>query len=138
MKFPFPVFDFCLYKSAIQPCMGNCCHAWTGTPSCYLDLLDKLQKWICRTIGPSLAASLESLVLRRNATSLILISRYYFYRYSPVLTKLVPLPHIVACPLVIMTDNMALFSLFPDIIRMSIPTFSVFFLAQLDSRLFEP
>ena len=64
-----------------------------GTPSCYLDFLDKLQKWICRTIGPSLAASLESLVLRQNATSLILINRYYFYRCSPALIKLVPLPH---------------------------------------------
>ena len=27
-------------------------------PSCYLELLDKLQKQICRTAGPSLATSL--------------------------------------------------------------------------------
>ena len=34
-------------------------HVWAGAPSCYLELLDKLQKPICRTIGPSLAGSLE-------------------------------------------------------------------------------
>ena len=41
--------------------MKYCCHVWAGAPSCYLELLDKLQKWICRTVGPSLAASLEPL-----------------------------------------------------------------------------
>ena len=49
-----------LYKSTIWPCMKYCCHIWTGAPSCYLELLDKLQKRICRTVGPSLAASLEN------------------------------------------------------------------------------
>ena len=29
---------------------------WAGAPSCYLEFLDKLQKQICRTFGPSLAA----------------------------------------------------------------------------------
>ena len=32
--------------------MEYCCHVWAGTPSCYLELLDKLEKRICRTIGP--------------------------------------------------------------------------------------
>ena len=38
------------------------CHAWNvwaDSPSSYLELLDKLQKRICRTVGPSLSASLE-------------------------------------------------------------------------------
>ena len=48
-----------LYKSTIHPCMEYCCYVWAGASSCYLQLLDKLQKWICRTVGPSLAASLE-------------------------------------------------------------------------------
>ena len=48
-----------LYKSTIRPCMEYCCHIWAGAPSCYLELLDKLQKWICRIVGPSLVASLE-------------------------------------------------------------------------------
>ena len=32
-----------------------------GAPSCYLELLDKLQKRTCRTVGRSLAASLGTL-----------------------------------------------------------------------------
>ena len=48
-----------LYKSTIHSCMEYCCHVWAGAPSCpYLDLLDKLQKRICRTVGRSLTASL--------------------------------------------------------------------------------
>ena len=50
-----------LCKSTIRPCMEYCCHVWAGAPSCYLELLDKLQKRICRTVGLSLAASLEPL-----------------------------------------------------------------------------
>ena len=44
--------------------------------NCYLELLNKLQKWICRTVGPSLAASLEPLVHRQNEASLSLFYRY--------------------------------------------------------------
>ena len=43
-----------LYKSTICPCMEYCCHVWAVAPSCYLDFLDKLQKQICRIVGPSL------------------------------------------------------------------------------------
>ena len=39
---------------------------------CYLELLDKLQNGVCRTVGPSLAASLELLAHRRNVASLSL------------------------------------------------------------------
>ena len=42
-----------LYKSTIQPCVEYCCYVWAGAPSCYLELLDKLQKQICRAVGPS-------------------------------------------------------------------------------------
>ena len=61
MKFLSPEVALYLYKSIIQPCMEYCCHVWAGAPSCYLELLDKLQKQICRTVGPSLAVSLEPL-----------------------------------------------------------------------------
>ena len=60
-KFLSPEVALYLYKSSIQPCMKYCCHVWAGAPSCYLELLDKLQKQICGTVGPSLAASLEPL-----------------------------------------------------------------------------
>ena len=69
------------------------CHVWAGAPSCYLDLLDKLQKRICRTVGLSLAASLEPLVHRRNVPSLSLFYRYYFGKCSSELAQLVPLPY---------------------------------------------
>ena len=36
----------------------------------------KLQKWICKTVGPSLAASLEPFVYCRNVASLSLFCRY--------------------------------------------------------------
>ena len=66
MKFLSPDVALDLYKSTIQPCMEYCCHVLAGAPSCYLDLLDILQKWIWRTVGPSPAASLEPLAHSRN------------------------------------------------------------------------
>ena len=59
MKFLSPEVALYLCKSTIRPCMEYCCHVWDGAPSCYLELLDKIQKRICRTIAPSLAAALE-------------------------------------------------------------------------------
>ena len=59
MKFLSPEVALYLYKSTIRPCMKYCCHVWAGAPSCYLELLDKLQKRICRIVGPSLGASPE-------------------------------------------------------------------------------
>ena len=92
MKFRSPEVALYLYKSTIRACMEYCCHVWAGDPSCYLDLLDKLQRRICRTVGPSLAASLEALAHRRNVVSLSLFCRYYFGRCSSELAQLVPLP----------------------------------------------
>ena len=91
MKFISPEVALYLSKSTINPCMEYCCHVWAGAPSCYLDLLDKLQKRICRIVGPSLAASLEPLAHRRNVASLSLFYRYYFGRCSSELAQLVPL-----------------------------------------------
>ena len=71
--------------------MEYSCHVWAGAPSCYLGLLDKLQKQICRIVGPSLAASLEPLAHRRNVTSLSFFYSYYFVRCSSELAQLVPL-----------------------------------------------
>ena len=73
--------------------MENCCHVWADAPSCYLELLDKLQKGICGTVGPSLAASLKSLAHLRNVASLSLSYMYYFGRCSSELAELVPLPY---------------------------------------------
>ena len=61
MTFLSPKIALYLYKSTIRPCMEYCCHVWAGALRCYLELSDKIQKRICRTVGPSLAASLEPL-----------------------------------------------------------------------------
>ena len=82
VKFLFPEVALYLYKSTIWPCMEYCFHVWAGAPSCYLELLDKVQKRICRTASPSLAASLEPLAHRRNVASLSLFYRYYLGRSS--------------------------------------------------------
>ena len=80
MKFLSPKVALYVYKSTIHPCMEYCCHVWADVPSCYLKLLDKLQKQIYRTVGPSLAASLEPLVHCQNVASLSLFYRHYFGR----------------------------------------------------------
>ena len=92
MKLFSPEVALYLYKSTIRPYMEYCCHVWAGAPSCYLELLDKLQKRICRIVGPSLAASLEPLAHRQNMASLSLFYRYYLGRCSSELAQQVPLP----------------------------------------------
>ena len=44
MKFLSPAVALYLNKSTICLCLEYCCHVWAGGPSCYLELLDKLQK----------------------------------------------------------------------------------------------
>ena len=92
MKFLSLEVALYLYKSTIHPCMEYCCHVWDGAPSCYFDLLDKLQKQICRIVGSSLEASLEPLAHRRNVANLSLFYRYYFGSCSSELAQLVPVP----------------------------------------------
>ena len=64
MMFASPEVALYLYKSTMCPCVAYCCPA--------LDILDKLQKREHRTVGPSLAASFEPLVHRRNVASISL------------------------------------------------------------------
>ena len=92
MKFLSPENALYLYKSTIRPCMEYCCHVWAGAPSCYLELLDKPPKRVCRTVGLSLASSLEPLAHHRNIASLSLFYRCYFGRCLSDLVQLVPLP----------------------------------------------
>ena len=73
--------------------MEYCCYALADAPSCYLELFDKLQKQISRTVSPSLAGSLEPLVQHRNVASLDLFYRYHFGRCSSELAQLIPLPY---------------------------------------------
>ena len=131
MKFLSPEVALYLYKSTIRPCMEYCCHVWAGARSCYLELLDKLQKRICRTVGPSLATNLEPLAHRQDVTSLSLFYRYYFGRCSSELAQLVPLPYSRGRSTRYSDRLHDFLRLFLDVTRMSMPTVS--FLAQLDS-----
>ena len=131
MKFLSPEVALYLYKSTIQPCMEYCCHVWAGAPSCYLELLNMLQKRIYRTVGLSLAASLEPLAHRRNVASLSLFYRYYFGRCSSELAHWFLFLILEGDLLVILIDCMIFLSPFLDVTRMSMSTVS--FLAQLDS-----
>ena len=112
-------------------CERYCFHIWAGGPKCYLELLDKLQKWICRTVGPSLTASLETLAHCENVASL------RFFIGITLVVVLLSHPnwcHVLFLKgglLFILIDCMIFLSPFLDISKMSMSTVS--FLAQLDS-----
>ena len=71
----------------------ECCHVWAVAPNCILVVLNKLQKWIYKIAGPSLATSLEHLANCGNVARLRLFYSCYFGRYLSELAVLVPLPH---------------------------------------------
>ena len=73
--------------------MEYSCHALTSAPRCYLDMFDRLQKRLCRTVCPSLVADLENLAHHPNVASLSLFYRHYFGRCLSELAEKVQLPH---------------------------------------------
>ena len=86
----FSLLSLKIYHTAMYGILLSCLG---GARSCYLELLDKLPKRICRTVGPSLAASCEPLAHCRNVASLSLFYRYYFGRCSSELTQMVAPPY---------------------------------------------
>ena len=64
-----------------------------GTPNYYLNMLDKIQNLVYRTVAPSLAASLEHFAHRRKVVSLGLFYKYYFAGCSSELAELFPFHH---------------------------------------------
>ena len=59
IKFLSPEVALYVCKSTIRPCMEYCCHVWACAPSCYLELLDKLQNQICmELLNPRLIVEL--------------------------------------------------------------------------------
>ena len=83
----------CLYKSTKPPWMECWCHVWAGAFNCYLDMLDKLQKWVGKTVDSQFTVCLEPLPYRWIIASLSLLYRYYFSTCSSELVEMVPLPH---------------------------------------------
>ena len=72
MKLLSPEVALYLYKSTYRLCMKYCCHFRTCVPRCYLQMFDKLQKQIRRTVGSSFPASLESLAHCPNVFSIFI------------------------------------------------------------------
>ena len=102
-----------LYKADLHR-IRHC--VWAGRSSCCLDIWDKLQKWICRTIGPSLVATLDwNLTSLLKCSQLSLFYRCYFGMCSSKLAELVPLP------VVILIECMIFLS-FLNVIRMFMST----------------
>ena len=132
MKFIFPEIALDLCKSAIQPSLEYWCHAQVGAANYYsLEMLDKLQKRICRAAGPSFATSLEPLAHFQNVASLVFpigitldVQLIWFDWILFLITK--------GGLLIILIDNMILLSPILHVIRMSMSTVS--FLAQIDSE----
>ena len=118
MKFLSPEVARHLYKSIIRSCMEYCCHVFAGAPRCFLELLDKLQKRIGRTVSPSLAAFLEVFSIGIGIC-------------SSELAQLVLLPFVMGGLLIILIDCMLFLSPFLDVTRICMSTAS--FLALVDS-----
>ena len=83
MKFLSPEVALYLYKSTILPCMEYCCHV---RASCYLGLLDKLQKKYAGLLV------LHLLLLLNSWLIVEIFYRYYFGRCSSELARLVLIP----------------------------------------------
>ena len=70
------------------------CHSWAGAPNCYLDMLEKLQKQVHRTVGLFLATTLEPLAYCWDIASWsIFFTISIIDRCLSKLAKLVPLLH---------------------------------------------
>ena len=64
MKFFSDHVALCLYKSTIWPCMEYFCHVGLVLSfASYLNILNKLQKLVCRAVCSSVAATLEPLLI---------------------------------------------------------------------------
>ena len=113
-----------VYKPTIRPYMEYC-HVWAGARTCYLKLLDKLQRKICGTVGTSFAALLNPWLI---------VEMWSAWVFSIGITlvdvhqnRLNLFHSFVGGLLVILIDLMIFLLLFFDVTRMSMRT--VFFLS---------
>ena len=133
MKVLSPKAPLYLYQSIIRPCIECSYHVSAGAASCYLDILDKLQRQVWTSfVGDSLAISHELLSRCRNIGSSDLFCRYCFGRRYMNWLNCFQFFIITRGPLVIIFGCMIFLSLFINIIRMSLSTNSFNSLAQLD------
>ena len=111
-----------LHGRCMRPCY---CHAWTGAPNCYLNMLDKLQKRVWRTLGPTLATSLEHLASLKPffiGITLIDVNLKWVNSFHFLATLVGPLVILAGC----------IIFLSPSVDVRSMSMSSVSFLTQLD------
>ena len=133
MKFPPPEVALYLCITTIWHCMEHCWHTCAVAHSCYLDISDKQQTRICRTVGPSFTTSLEPFAHRCKVTSWNFSNSYYFAQCLSELVELIPHPYSCGRSTRTLIGCMVLLSPFLVIIKMSILTFT--FLSQLGSEI---
>ena len=132
MTFLSPEVALYLYKSTTCPRMEYSCHVWAGTPSCYLKLLYKLQKRICRAVGPSLFTFLESLAHQQMQPAEVFSKGITLVDVHPNWVNWFHSLFLEGGLLVILIDSMRFFCQHSlDVTRMSMLTVS--FLALVDS-----
>ena len=131
MKFLSNEVALYLYKSTLSPCMEYCYHIWAGAPSCNLELLEKLQKRICRTVGPSFATSLAPLAHRHNLASLVFSAGITLVHVLQNWLNWFHFLFLMGSLLIILIDCIIFLSPFLDVTGMSMSTIS--FLTQLSS-----
>ena len=92
MRFPLCYLRL-YYKFTIKLCTIYCCNVWGGVPFCYLNMLGKIEKWVCKTVGPELIFSLDILAHFWNLISISLLYKVYFERCSSTsLADFAPFP----------------------------------------------
>ena len=113
--------------------MKYCCYVWTGSLICFLDMLNKAQKQIFRTVGTTLAAPL-------NPCLVVVMGRTYIFFTGVILVdvhlKWLSSFHIfilVRGLLVFLVGCMIFLSPYLSIIKMSMSIVSC--LTQLGSEI---
>ena len=112
---------------------GILSNVWVAAGSCYLELLQKLQKRICRTLGSSLAVCLEPFAHRRNVANLSFSIGISLVDVLQNLINWFHFPFLEGGLLVTLIDCMIFLPLLLDVTRISMSTVS--FVAQLDSEI---
>ena len=133
MKFLSPEVALYFSKSAMRLCMKYCCRVWADAPNCYLELLDKLQKQICRTLvlhllpllNPWLIVEMQPAQVFSVSITLVDVHLSSFYRFHFLFLE--------GGLLVILIDCMVFLSSFLDVTKMTMLTVS--FLVQLSHDL---
>ena len=116
-----------VYKPTIWPYMEYCCHVWAGARSCYLKLLDKLQRKICGTVRTSFAALLNPWLIVEMWSAWVFSIGITLVDVHQNRLNLFQSFILVGGLLVILIDRMIFLLLFFDFTRMSMRT--VFFLS---------